>query len=74
MNNNLKFFRKKERLTQIQLAEILNIHKDYVSMIETGKRRPSLKLAKNIADCFNTTIDDLNFFNEPSNKMFDEAS
>lgn len=67
--NNLKHLRKKEQLTQKQLADILGIHKDYVSMIERGKRTPSFKLAKDMADCFNTTIDKLNFFNEPSNKM-----
>lgn len=72
--NKVKYFREKEGLTRTQLAEILGIHKDYVSAIETGKRRPSFKLAKSIADCFVTTVDELNFFNEPSNKTYDEAS
>jgi putative transcriptional regulator len=72
--NNLKKYRKASKLTQKELAKILGIGTDYLSVIETGKRTPSLKLAKDIADCFLTTIDELNFFNEPSNKLFVEAS
>lgn len=69
--NKLKHIRIKEGLSQKEIAELLNIHKNYYSMIETGNRMPSFKLAKKIADLFNTTIDDI-FFNQTNNKTLDE--
>ena len=72
--NEVKKYRKSNSLTQGQLAELLEVSKDYVGMIERGKRTPGFKLAKKIADCFLVTVDDLNFFNDTSNKTYDEAS
>lgn len=40
---NLKFYRKKARLTQIELAEKLGISARYVQQLE-GKRVPNVRL------------------------------
>lgn len=60
--NKLKFFRKQEKITQKELAKILNVSTDYISIIERGKQTPGGKLAQRIADVFGVKIDDLNFF------------
>ena len=55
-----------EKITQEEVAEILGINKNYYSMLETGVRTPSFKLAKKIADLFNSSVDEI-FFNELNN-------
>jgi transcriptional regulator with XRE-family HTH domain len=43
---NLKIERIKSGYTQKDIAQVLGIHKNYYSMIETGTRKPGFKLAK----------------------------
>ena len=43
---NLLSFRSEHDLTQVQLAEMLDITAEYVSMIENGKKPLSKKLLK----------------------------
>ena len=40
---NIKKYRLEKGLSQNTLAEITNISVDYISLIENGKRTPSLK-------------------------------
>lgn len=67
--NNIKEFRKSEKLTQVKFAKILGITNDYLSSIERGKVTPGFMLAKKIADYFGVTVDEV-FFNKHSNKTF----
>jgi len=46
---NLKDFRKKAGLTQIQLAEYSGISSVYIAEIETGKKFPSIGVIEKIA-------------------------
>lgn len=61
MANHLKDHRIKQSMSQQALGHKLGIHKDYVSMIERGARTPGFKLAKRMADFFDTTVDELFF-------------
>ncbi|TDX52178.1 helix-turn-helix transcriptional regulator [Orenia marismortui] len=54
--------RKKHDLTQKEIAAMLGISHQFYSSIERKERNPTLKLAKEIADLFNTTIENI-FFN-----------
>ncbi|MDR1061865.1 MAG: helix-turn-helix domain-containing protein [Clostridiales bacterium] len=45
------------KLTQQQLAEMINKSTVYVSLIESGARRPSLDTLLNIAYCLKTSLD-----------------
>lgn len=66
MNNKriaLQQHRKKKKVTQQDMAEILDISPVYYGMIERGERNPTLELAKDIADVLDSTVDDI-FFNE----------
>jgi putative transcriptional regulator len=71
MDNSLKQLRKTRNIKQVDLAESLGVTNDYLSLIERGARTPGFKLAKKIADYFDTTIDSV-FFNNASNKTFKE--
>lgn len=66
--NNIAKYRAKKGLTQNELAEELKVTSGAVGMWETGKRVPNLDMAKEIADYFNTTIEDI-FFAEKDNVM-----
>ena len=66
--NKLKEYRKLKKLTQQELAQILEINSDYISMIERGIRTPGFKLANRMASLFNISIDELNFLPTKRNK------
>lgn len=68
--NKVEFFRKKLNQTQAQLANDIGVTSDYISMIERGARNPGFRLAKKLADHFNTTVDEL-FYDNESNDIFD---
>lgn len=47
--NNIKSKRLALNITQEQLSEILDIHKNTISLIETGKRWVSADMLENLA-------------------------
>lgn len=63
MTNNLKRYRTLKGVTQIELAEILGVSKDYISQIERGKKNPGFKLAKKISNVLEETVDKIFFEN-----------
>ncbi|SHH06466.1 helix-turn-helix transcriptional regulator [Tepidibacter thalassicus] len=69
----LQKLRKKNNLTQQEVAEILEITPVFYGMIERGERNPSLELAKKIADLFDSTIDEI-FFNTKLYKLYNGQS
>jgi transcriptional regulator with XRE-family HTH domain len=46
---NLKGFRKKEGLSQMQFAELCNTTTSYIGHIETGRKFPSMELIEKMA-------------------------
>lgn len=61
--SNLQYHRKKNNFTQLELAKKVGVTKDYISMIERGKKNPGIFLAKRIAMILNSTIDEIFFEN-----------
>ena len=55
----IKELRLKKNLTQDQFAQLCNLHKNYIGMIERGERNPSLKNIETIARAFEMSISDL---------------
>ncbi|WP_430510724.1 helix-turn-helix domain-containing protein [Gottfriedia solisilvae] len=53
----VKELRKKHNLTQLQLAEVLNMGRSNIGHIENNRVQPSSKHLEQIADLFNTTSD-----------------
>lgn len=56
---NLKSLRETKKLTQEQASEILNITKEYLSMLERGIRNPSDKLKESLAKLYGVTVYDI---------------
>lgn len=59
MKNRLKVLRAERDWTQADLAKALDVSRQTVNAIETGKYDPSLPLAFTIARLFDTRIEDI---------------
>ncbi|MBU6269592.1 MAG: helix-turn-helix transcriptional regulator [Sphingomonadales bacterium] len=59
MNNRLRVLRAERGWSQQDLAERLEVSRQSVNAIETGRYDPSLPLAFRIADLFACTIEDV---------------
>jgi len=64
MKNRLKVLRAERNWSQAELAEYLDVSRQTVNAIETGKYDPSLPLAFKMAQIFNCKIEDI-FIPEP---------
>ena len=65
MKNRLKVLRAERNWSQADLADKLNVSRQTVNAIETGKYDPSLPLAFQIAELFGQKIEEILF---PENK------
>jgi putative transcriptional regulator len=59
MENRLKVLRAERGLSQADLASRLEVSRQSVNAIETGKYDPSLPLAFRIAELFDLPIEDI---------------
>jgi len=57
MNNRLRVLRAERRWSQADLAQRLEVSRQSINAIETGKYDPSLPLAFKLARLFETTIE-----------------
>lgn len=55
--NTLKTLRQKEKMTQAQLSQKLDLTKSVISAYETGLRLPSYDVLIHIAQIFNVSTD-----------------
>lgn len=55
----IQLLRVQHNLTQKELAEKLNTSQNYLSDVETGKKRPSLDYYMSIANFFNVSLDQI---------------
>lgn len=66
--NNLAFYRKNAKLTQLDLAEKFNYSDKAISKWEKGESAPSVFVLRALADFYGITLED--FFNETPKKPF----
>ena len=59
MNNRLRVLRAERNWSQGDLAAALDVSRQSVNAIETGRYDPSLPLAFKIAELFDLTIEDV---------------
>lgn len=64
MNNHLRMLRAERGWSQQHLAELLEVSRQSVNAIETGRYDPSLPLAFRIADLFALPIEAI--FDKPA--------
>ena len=48
--DNLRYWRKKREISQVKLAEMLNISPNYLNAVENGKNFPSPEVIQHICD------------------------
>ncbi len=64
MRTKIKEYRAKQNLTQERLAEMVGVRRETIIFLEQGKYNPSLKLAHNVANAMQTTIDEILIFGD----------
>lgn len=57
--NGIRYFRKKNHMTQTELADVLGVTQTSVSQWENGRNFPDIKTAKRLADLFGATLDQI---------------
>jgi len=60
----IKELRARYDMTQADLAKKVGVRRETISFLERGKYNPSLKLAHDVAQVLNTSIDELFIFEE----------
>ncbi|ABS34256.1 helix-turn-helix transcriptional regulator [Clostridium botulinum] len=56
---NIKEYREKTNMKQIDLAEKIGVRRETIVHLESGRYNPSLKMAMDIAKVFNATVEEL---------------
>ena len=64
IKNNVMELRKSAGMTQLDLAQKVEVSRQTVISLENGKYNPSIFLAYNIAKVFNKKIEDVFIFEE----------
>ena len=59
MRNDLSVLRRTTGISQRELAEVLNVSRQTINAIETGRYDPSLPLAIAIARYFHSTVEEI---------------
>lgn len=71
IENNLKIYRKKRKITQTELAKRASVSRQSIYAIETQKSEPSLELAFKLSSILEVEITEL--FIWSGNKKDDDA-
>lgn len=64
MTNRIAALRKERRLSQAELADALEVTRQTIISLESGRYNASLLLAHKIAKYFDLTIEDIFLFEE----------
>ncbi|MBU7042717.1 MAG: helix-turn-helix transcriptional regulator [Theionarchaea archaeon] len=64
MKTRIKEYRARRDMTQEELAQKVGVRRETIVFLEKGKYNPSLKLAYQVAQVFDTSIEELFTFDE----------
>lgn len=67
---NVVYYRKKEKLTQLELAELVDVDRSHISAIELGNVGVSLDVIFKMCEVLNLKPKDLFDFREWFNKIY----
>ena len=59
LNQNVKYLRKSRKMTQPELAEMLNISTSSLNNFEGGQKNTSLEVLDKLRNIFNISLDNL---------------
>lgn len=74
LGNRIKQLRRRADMTQLELAQSLNVSSALISAYELGERKPSLKILTQLADLFQVSSDYLLGINVSSRWDADDLS
>jgi len=63
VNNDIQNRREELSLSRQELADLVGVSRQTIYFIENKQYKPSIDLAHNLAQVFQTTIEELFFFN-----------
>ena len=72
LGEKIKLLRKRNGVSQEELATMLKINRNYLSRIETGKSEPTSGVLKHIAEIFSVDLNSLLDINDEENKNTDK--
>jgi putative transcriptional regulator len=64
LRTELRRYRQERGMRQDELAELVNVRRETILRLEKGLYNPSLKLAMDIANVFDTTVENMFSFEE----------
>ena len=64
MENKIREYREKYGYSQGQLAELVNVSRQTINSLETGKYNPSIFLAHKLSKIFRLSIEELFLFED----------
>jgi transcriptional regulator with XRE-family HTH domain len=77
IGENVRAARVKAGLTQDELAELSSASRNYITQIETGRKKPAIKMLYLIAKATSTSVSDLlegdEFIESIKSEMLDKA-
>lgn len=59
LGQNLKRIRTKKKMSQGDIARLLEVHRAYISGVESGKRNPTLATIQKLADALGVSASEL---------------
>lgn len=68
VRNNVRDIRKSRGITQLKLAEMLQVTRQTLTAIENNKYNPSLELALKIVKCFDMDIEEIFILEDDSDE------
>ena len=68
LRNDLKVWRARRDITQAELAEAIDVTRQTINAVETGRYNPSLELAFKLAQYFDCAIEDIFYPAETSGR------
>jgi putative transcriptional regulator len=67
MQNHLEKMRAQRRLTQQDLADLVNVSRQTIISLEHGRYNPSINLAFRLARVFEVSVEELFIYSEEDN-------
>ncbi|MEN6610698.1 MAG: helix-turn-helix transcriptional regulator [Methanoregulaceae archaeon] len=64
MYTRIRELREQMGMTQDELAKQVGVRRETIVFLEKGKYNPSLRLARDVARVFGTTMEDVFFFDD----------
>ena len=68
MKNNLEQKKKKKSISQVELADAIEVSRQTISSLENGRYNPSIVLAFKLAKYFDKTIEEIFIYEEDENE------